>query len=122
MNKWDNMKQIIILVALIFSVSASAITWTTSDGAEVEIINPGGLGGKSTFFSLKGVIFSGVGSAENTECNRSDGAVILEDNKSYGEIFSILLAAKMSGKLVRVYYSGCSNPGGMPIATQAYIL
>lgn len=101
------------LILLSSSIYANAAQWTPNTGNKVGVINPGGVSGISTFISLIDVSFTG--------CSRTDGALLLGDNPNYNQIFSLVLAAKMSGNLIRVYYGECSSEG-FPIIDQVYIL
>jgi hypothetical protein len=106
------MKKILTTLLLFSSLCANAAQWTPSTGSLVGVINPGAISGKNTLISLVGVSFSG--------CPRTDGALLLGENPNYQEIYSLILAAKMAGKTIRIYYGDCS--GNFPIINQAYIL
>ena len=106
------MKSIVLILTLFISISANADVWTPKAGSNVGVINSGALAGKSSYISLKDTTFTG--------CSRNDGAVLLEGNPNYSEIFSLLLAAKMSDKLVRIYHGGCKDD--FSVIKQVYIL
>ena len=106
------MKILITFFIALLSFSVSADQWTPELGQKIAIINPGVFDSKSAFITLKETSFSG--------CPRTDGAVLVDTNSSFSEIYSLLLAARVSDKLVRVYYGGCLND--FPVIKQAYIL
>ncbi|TDF37457.1 hypothetical protein EYS14_15010 [Alteromonadaceae bacterium M269] len=106
------MKYIVTIALLLFSFTSNAGQWTSSQGKDVGIVNPGAFPGKSSFITLIDETFAG--------CSRNDGAALNESNPNYNEIYSLLLAAKMGEKKVRIYYEGCLL--NLPVIKQAYIL
>lgn len=108
------MRLAISAILLLLSFQAFSASWTPETGSKVGVINPGARSEGATFFSLDNVTFSG--------CTKTNGAFLWkEGNNNYSEIYSLLLAAKMGDKLVRIYYDspdGCSYPD----IIQAYIL
>ncbi|KZY41285.1 MULTISPECIES: hypothetical protein [unclassified Oleiphilus] len=109
------MKYLLLSVLLFFSELSNANPlWTPAEGSLVDIVNPGTRSQGATYFTLKGVSFSG--------CTKSTGTILWKDtNKNYNEIYSLLLAAKMANKKVRLYYKspdGCDYPE----LIQAYML
>lgn len=102
------MKSILLMLFVVLSVNAYS-GWTPSPGNNVGVINPGVVApGKGTLISLVGVTMSG--------CDRSDGAILVSSNENYSEIYSLLLAARMSEKKIRIYTAGCNN--NFPIIQQ----
>jgi len=109
------MKVLFTVALLLFSTTTfSARLWTPSEGSKVEIVNPGVRSQGATYFTLEGVAFSG--------CTNSTGTILWKDtNNNYTEIYSLLLAAKMADKLVRIYYEN-SVDCDYPEIVQAYLL
>jgi hypothetical protein len=107
----------IIFIAILFFCSVDTFAdkkWTTNMGSKIGVVNPGTRTEGSTYFSLKEVQFAG--------CSHTDGVILWKsNNENYNEIYSLLLAAKMADKLVRIYYEtpvDCSYPK----LIQAYLL
>lgn len=88
-------------IILLLSNMAFADWWTPAPGSKVKDVNPGGNTGSGTYISLESVTFQG--------CAVSDGAFLKSTNPDYKEIFAVILAAKMSGISLRVYYGGCAG-------------
>jgi hypothetical protein len=60
-------------------------------------------GGDGTLICLKDYTFS------SPDCTHRHAAFIGVDSKDFDAILSVALAAKMSGKQVKIFYSGFSN-------------
>jgi len=88
------------MLSLIFFVSCSSFAdqWTTE--SKILFLNPGaGVAGSGTWVAQADVTYSG--------CARTDGAYLQSTHPDYKEIYSLLLAAKLSDKPIKIYYGGC---------------
>ncbi len=85
---------------------------------EVLGINPGGNGGNGTLISLVNAnIPSGADGCDYNTALFLSG----DDNPDYNSLFSLVLAAKMSGKKIKVRYGGCSANSYYPLIEQIYL-
>lgn len=92
------MKKIMLSLILLVSGSSFADQWTAE--RKTLFLNPGaGVAGAGTWIAQADVVYSG--------CTRTDGAYLQSTHPDYKEIYSLLLAAKMSDKPVKVYYGDC---------------
>lgn len=110
------MKKYFILFGLLISGISNADTWSPSGGSLVATVNPGGNGGAGTVVALEGVVFAG--------CAKNEIAFLQSSNEDYKEIFSTILAAKMSKYPIRIYYGndgGADCAGNYPIIKQVAI-
>ena len=82
---------------------------------EVLGINPGGNGGNGTLISLVNANIT------KGNCNYNTGLFLSSDNPDYNSLFSLVLAAKMSGKNIKVYYGGCSANSEYPLIENIYL-
>ncbi len=81
---------------------------------EILGINPGGNGGNGTLISLVNA------SITQGDCANKTALFLSSDNPDYNSLFSLVLAAKMSGKNIKVRYGGCSTNSGYPLIEQIY--
>lgn len=95
------MAKYFLLCLLVLSQASIAGGWITKDGT-----------GKITSISSEnGVVIVGYtaddGNLDPETCSQPGHAVLVDDTKNGDRQFSILLAAKMSGKPVKMYASEC---------------
>lgn len=90
---------------------------TNPEGYEINVINPGFNGNTATAVSFVGVDLITAESACQSKSAALSNDEANNQNKNYREIYSLLLAAKVSSKKVLVQIDGCYK--GYPRISEA---